>query len=120
MNRSLLFTVFLLASHNLIADCGRLTEDDTYTKLNAILDCIEARLPERVILNNGADFIIGKYVDSKNYTYLVSGGGVLGEKRTTWSLRSTTKGRIFDVAWTTGPAIGHPRDRVTQYYTKIA
>ncbi len=109
MIRSLIFMTFLLIAHNVIADCGRLTKDSRYDDLNAILDCIENRIPNSTILNNGAQFIIGNYMDSNGIEYLVSGGGVISDKRTTWSLRTTTKHKVFDVAWTTGPAIGHPQ-----------
>jgi hypothetical protein len=109
MKRFIVLIITLLVSKHLLADCGRLTKDDTYQQLNAIFDCIEVRLPKCATLNNGADFIKGNYEDSTGGKYLVSGGGVIGDSRTTWTLRSTKSPRQFDVAWTTGPAIGHPQ-----------
>jgi len=40
---------------------------------------------------------------------LVSGGGTIGDDRTTWSIRAGRGVPAFDASWTTGPASGHPQ-----------
>lgn len=109
MNRPVLFLmIFFLCSSSVAAECGRLKADDSYENLNAILDCIETKSAKPSLLNNGVTFIPGEYTDSSGYRYLLSGGGVIGEDRTTWSVR-IIKGSDFDASWTTGPAVGHPQ-----------
>ncbi|MBK8899033.1 MAG: hypothetical protein IPN66_17895 [Candidatus Competibacteraceae bacterium] len=108
MNRLLLSCIILLFSSSLAADCGRLKAGDNYENLNAILDCIETKPSKSPLLNNGVTFLPGEYTDSNGYQYLLSGGGIIGEDRTTWNIR-IIKGSDFDASWTTGPAIGHPQ-----------
>lgn len=109
MTRLVPCLMIVLFSTGVYAECDRLTLDDNYEDINSILDCIEARIPERAILNDGAVFIPGDYIDSEGIHYLVSSGGNLGPDRTTWSLQSRSKSRIFNAGWTTGPAVGHPQ-----------
>ncbi|MBL8258309.1 MAG: hypothetical protein JNM60_00640 [Candidatus Competibacteraceae bacterium] len=109
MHRLLFLIIFASFSSSLAANCGRLKADDNYENLNAILDCLDTKSPKSSLLNNGITFVPGVYADSKGYKYLVSGGGTIGDDRTTWSIRAERGAPAFDASWTTGPASGHPQ-----------